>query len=203
MSCQKYDHRLSVYAEKADQNCRVLNTLFNWIFGGPGDQLTTAASLASMRRRVLILRRWVPPALAAVVVIYELGPSRWIHDRWGADLHFLAEILIYGTVGPLLTYFVLELLRRWLEARETGERQAAQLAHAREHAAVSRQLNDDAIQTLFAASAVLSAVEDSVPPELAAQLESTGEALDQAIRQLRAQLLRPPLPTEPPDDPSI
>lgn len=183
----------------------MLDAFLNRIFGGPGDHSTMATSLASMRQRVLILRRWVPFALVVVVVAYELGPSRWIHDRWGADLHFVAEILVYGTIGPLLTYFVLELLRRWLEARETSERQAAQLAHVREHAAISRQLNDDAIQTLFAASAVLSAVEDSVPPELAAQLESTGEALDQAIRQLRAQLLRPPLPTEPPnaDDPSI
>lgn len=163
----------------------------------------TPPSLTALRRQVLALRRWVPLALALIVIAYELGPSRWVHDQLGADSHFATEILVYGTIGPILTYLALEMLNRWLEAREAAERQAAQLAQVREHAAISRQLNDDAIQTLFAASAVLSAVEDSVPPELAAQLESTGEALDQAIRDLRAHLLRPPHGLELPDDPAI
>lgn len=171
--------------------------------GNPKNGSVDTISLPALRRQVQTLKRWVPVGLVLVVILYELGPSRWVHDRFGADVHFTAEIVIFGTIGPLLTYVVLELFSRWLEAREAAERQAALLAAAQEHVEISRQLNDDAIQTLFAASAVLSAVEDSVPPELASQLESTGEALDQAIRQLRAHIQRPSPPTEPPDDPSI
>ena len=126
-----------------------------------------------------------------LVVIYEIGPARWIQDGVGDAYHFVAEILLYGTVGPLLAFLLLRFLGRWLEERETSELQAQVLAQAREHARVSRELSDDALQTLFAVSTLLASLESTLPnlsPEAAPTLHETQQSLDCAIRRLRDHL---------------
>jgi signal transduction histidine kinase len=132
-----------------------------------------------------------------IVALYELGPARWIHDRLGVTYHFIAEILIYGTVGPALAYVLLDLLGRWWEERETTELQAQVLGQAQKHIQVDRQLDDDALQNLFAASVLIDSIQadpQPLPPEVAAQLRAADQALKQAIRQLGPHLeQRPPI----------
>jgi hypothetical protein len=79
----------------------------------------TLSILTTLRGRVRWLRRILPVGLLLLVVIYEIGPAYWIHDALGEQYHFLAEILVYGTVGPVLAFLLLDLLDRWLEERET------------------------------------------------------------------------------------
>lgn len=147
---------------------------------------------ASAFRHGLGLLKWlVPASLVFVVVAYELGPSRWIHDGLGADYHFVLEILVYGTVGPALAFLVLHFLDQWLQERETTELQALVLAHARERARISRELSDDALQILFAASTLLATLKTAapdLPPESVAALRETDQALSNAIQQLRDHL---------------
>jgi signal transduction histidine kinase len=148
--------------------------------------------LPALERRLGLLRWLVPAGLLLLVVAYEIGPARWIHDRLGATFHFAAEILVYGTVGPVLAFVLLDFLGRWLEERETSELQAQVLARAREQARLNYQLSDDTLQALFAASVRLTTLEASLPdlpPEAAAQLRETQAALNQAIQQLHARLL--------------
>jgi signal transduction histidine kinase len=86
---------------------------------------------------------------------------------------------------------LLHFLDRWLEERETSELQAQRLAQVREEAKNSRTLNDNAMQVLFAAStliALLKSDQHELPTETAVQLEETAQALDRAVRQLRAHL---------------
>jgi len=126
-----------------------------------------------------------------LVVVYEVGPARWIQDGVGDAYHFVAEILFYGTVGPLLAFLLLRFLGRWLEERETSELQARVLAQAREHAQVSRELSDDALQTLFAASMLLASLKSTLPdlpPEAASALREMQQSLDRVIRQLSDHL---------------
>lgn len=154
-------------------------------------------TLSALRRRLKLLQKLIPAALLLLVIIYEVGPSRWIHDRLSADYHFITEILIYGTIGPLLAFVVLEFLARWLEERETSELQAQVLELAREHARINHKLSDDALQALFAASALIVSLESRLPdnsPEVAAQLHDAQKALDQIIQELRAHLLVGPPP---------
>ena len=148
-------------------------------------------SPSTLRRRLGLLKWLVPASLVFLVVVYELGLSRWIHDRLGADYHFFGEILVYGTLGPALAFLVLHFLDQWLEERETTELQALVLAQARERVRISRELSDDALQILFAASTLLATLKTAVPdlpPETAAALRETEHALSNAIQQLRDHL---------------
>ena len=134
----------------------------------------------------------VPLAMLVLVVGYELGPARWLHMRFGFTYHLAAELLLFATLGPALAFVVLQLLRRWLEERDTSDLQAALLAQTRAEAQGSRQLNDDALQVLFAAGVLidtLKAGNQSLPPNLLRQVEETEVALQDAVAQLRSHLL--------------
>ena len=154
---------------------------------------------SSFRRWFRWLQFLVPAALVLLVVAYEIGPARWLHDRLGSEAHFVAEILVYGSVGPVLAFLLLHLLGRWLEERETSDLQARVLAQAYEHVRIGRKLGDDALQALFAASMLLASLKSSLPdppPEAASNLLDIQRSLDSAIRRLRDHLQTwPPIRT--------
>jgi hypothetical protein len=148
-------------------------------------------ALAAVRRRLSLLRWLVPALMLGLVLVYELGPARWLMLAGGYQWNLAGDLALYGLLGPVLTALLLELLGRWIEERETSELQALALARAREQAQASRQLTDDTLQTLFAASAVLTALEDQaadLPPVALKQLLDTHLALDQAISRLHRRL---------------
>jgi hypothetical protein len=130
--------------------------------------------------------------MLVLVAIYELGPARWLLAAGEPLWHLLADVALYGLLGPGLAAVLLELLARWIEERETSELQALALARAREQAQTSRQLTDDTLQTLFAASALLASLEDhaaELPPGTLDRLITTHEALDQGISRLHRRLI--------------
>lgn len=142
----------------------------------------------------LPLLSWVVPlAMFALVVGYEVGPSRWIHESMGYRYHLAAEILFYATLGPALAFAILKLLQRWLEERDTSDLQAHLLARTRAEAEGSRQLNDDALQVLFAAGVLIDSLkvgnDHALHPNLRDQIEQTEKALQEAVAQLRSHLL--------------
>lgn len=148
-------------------------------------------SLAVIRHRMKVLKILVPVTLFVLVAVYELLPARWIHDALGQTHSYLAEILFFGTLGPVLAYGVLDVLGRWLEERETNEVQSRVLAQAREQAKVSEKLSDDALQALFAATLLLNSLETTLPdlpPGTVAQLRATRHALEQTILRVSAYL---------------
>ena len=148
-------------------------------------------SHVAFRRRFRLLQKLIPAALVILVVIYEVGPARWIHDALGEDQHFVAEILVYGTIGPVLAYLLLDFVGRWLDERDTAELQAQVLAHARESERISRDLSDEALQTLFAASALFASLKSTLPELRAESADTwlaTEAALERAIQKLRDHL---------------
>ncbi len=56
-------------------------------------------SLAALRRRLSLLQKLVPIGLLLLVIVYEIGPARWIHDRLGDTYHFVAEILFKSSIS--------------------------------------------------------------------------------------------------------
>ena len=146
---------------------------------------------SSFRRWFRWLQFLVPAALVVLVAVYEIGPAHWLHDRLGEEAHFVAEILVYGSVGPVLAFLLLHLLGRWIEEKETSDLQARVLAQAYEHVRISHKLSDDALQALFAASMLLASLKSSLPdplPETASNLLAVQRSLDSAIRRLRDHL---------------
>lgn len=77
-----------------------------------------------IRQRIAILRWTLPSSMILVVVVYQLVFARWFSEAFGHDIHYGVEILFYATVGPLLTYWTLKLIDRWLVEKELAERKA-------------------------------------------------------------------------------
>ena len=145
-----------------------------------------------LRQRVGLLKWLIPVGLMFLVAVYEIGPAQWIYAQGGEIFEIVADVLIFGTVGPVLAFFALSLLEEWFEERETSDLQAEILADARRDSETSRQLTDDAIQVLFAASALISSLQSAqaeIPMEYVSQLRNTETALDTAIKNLRLHLL--------------
>ena len=133
----------------------------------------------------------VPLGLVLLVVIYQLGPARWILETYGLGQHLLVEVLIFAVVGPILAYWLFHFVGRWIEERETSELQAQLLAHTRQQARISHELSDEALQTLFAASILLSTLQSSLSnrsPEETSTLLQAQDALNCAIDQIRDHL---------------
>ncbi len=78
-----------------------------------------------LRQRLTALRWALPLAIGLLAVLYEIGPGRWIHDAYGAPDYFGIDIIFFATVAPLLAFWVLTLISRWLDEKERAE------AHAR------------------------------------------------------------------------
>jgi PAS domain S-box-containing protein len=81
-------------------------------------------SAPNPKGRVATLRWLLPIVFSLVAISYQLVVARWVHDRFGAATHYGVEILFFGTAGPLLAFWVLTLIHRWLEAKEIAENQA-------------------------------------------------------------------------------
>jgi signal transduction histidine kinase len=146
--------------------------------------------LSPIRRRIHRLMRVIPISLLLFVFVYEFSLSAWAESRLGAGYH-LIDLLIYGLVGPVSAYLVLHFLDRWLEERETSELQAQLLTQARQRAQTSAELSDTALQTLFAASILISSLKSGsteLLPETKIDLARTEESLNRAIQQIRDHL---------------
>src|SRR5689334_12902167 len=74
-----------------------------------------------LRTRITVLRWALPVAFAALGILYELGPGRWIHDIFGASDYFNLDMLFYATVAPLVIYVTLTHIEQWLDEKEHAE----------------------------------------------------------------------------------
>lgn len=79
---------------------------------------------AKLPDRIRLLRWAFPLALIILVGLYQLGLARWVHNRYSDPVHFGLEVLFYGTGGPLLAFWVLTLVGRWLDEKEHAEQAA-------------------------------------------------------------------------------
>jgi hypothetical protein len=159
--------------------------------GRSPDRLDTA--LTAVRQRLGMLRWLLPVGMFVLVVIYELGFARWALAAWGAAVLLTIDIAVYGVLGPLLAAVLLDLLGRWIDERETTAVQAQTLARVRERVQLQHDLADDTLQTLFAASTALAALEEhttNLPAPAATQIQATHTALEAAIKRLYASLER-------------
>jgi signal transduction histidine kinase len=146
-------------------------------------------------KRIRFLRVALPIFVILVVAVYLLGPARWIHDSFGIQYHMFVELIFFGSLGPLVAFLVLDLLARWTEERQTSELQARVLEQARADAHKTRQLSDNALQAIFAASMQLASLRKQMPdlsPEASQALDEANHALQRAVQPLRSYLEKEP-----------
>jgi len=146
---------------------------------------------SNLHHKLGLLRWLIPLGMVLLVIAYEVGPSRWIYNSAGFTAHLVAEILLFGTVGPLLAFLLIELLDRWLIEKENAELHASLLALAKKKEFEVSQISDDTIQVLFAAGLLITNLKaEQFDPSLVdtSQIEVTEQALQEAIQRLRSQI---------------
>ena len=161
------------------------------VSGGPEDRLDQA--LVAVRQRLGLLRWLVPVGMFLLVVVYEVGPARWTLAQFGPTVHIIIDLTVYGVLGPALAAMLLDLLGRWIEERETTAAQSVALNQARQRAQLQRDLTDDTLQHLFAASALLASLEAhaaELPADALAHIQTTHAALEAAIKKQYAGLTK-------------
>ena len=77
-----------------------------------------------LRRRITTIRWVLPLGFALFTVVYQLGVANWAQDTYGESVHFLVEICLYAIAGPLVAFWTLSLIGRWLDERDRAEDQA-------------------------------------------------------------------------------
>lgn len=85
----------------------------------PGKKSAIAGWAVS--RRVAFLQWALPTLILLFVVLYQTVFVGYIHDLLGAEGHYVVEVVFYGAMGPLVTFFVLAWIRRWLLEKEQIE----------------------------------------------------------------------------------
>lgn len=79
---------------------------------------------STILQRVAILRWMLPLAFFLIAALYQVIFARWVHNTFGDQLHFIVEILFFGSAGPLAAYLAMTRVTRWLEEKEQVEKLA-------------------------------------------------------------------------------
>jgi PAS domain S-box-containing protein len=78
----------------------------------------------SFRQRIALMRWGFPVFLIFSVIVYQLIVARWVHYLFGENTHYIAEILFYATLGPLVTYWVMTYIIYGLDQKDQAEKMA-------------------------------------------------------------------------------
>ncbi len=76
----------------------------------------------TLRQRVAFLRWALPATLVILTLLYEVGPGRWLQDNINDPVDL--EIFLWGVLSPLLAFWALTLIGRWLEKTDRAEKAA-------------------------------------------------------------------------------
>jgi signal transduction histidine kinase len=76
----------------------------------------------------LRLMNWaLPPVIALLAVFYQIGLARYVHDHYGDWAHYGMEVFLYATIGPIVMWSVLGIVRTWIEQKERAEAEVYRL----------------------------------------------------------------------------
>jgi len=80
-----------------------------------------------LSHRLRLIQWALPAAIALVAVVYQFGPARLVHDRFGDWSHYSLEVLFYATAGPASIWLTLRVVRTWVEQKEGAEEEVRRL----------------------------------------------------------------------------
>lgn len=76
-------------------------------------------SSKDLRTRLIGVRRILPPGVLAVVLVYQ-AISMFFLRSLSAPIHYLADIVAYGLLGPLAAWFTVTWLIQEVDARDSA-----------------------------------------------------------------------------------
>lgn len=78
----------------------------------------------TLKQHIALLRWVLPVAFSVIALIYQLGFAKYVSDNLNHDWHWIVEILFYGTLGPLFTFWILTRILQGLDEKDRVEREA-------------------------------------------------------------------------------
>jgi signal transduction histidine kinase len=69
----------------------------------------------------------LPAAIALFAAVYQIGAARYVHEHYGDWAHYAMEVFLYGTMAPIVIWFVLGIVRTWVEQKEQAEAEVYRL----------------------------------------------------------------------------
>ena len=76
----------------------------------------------------LRLMHWMLPATIGIfAAAYQIGAARYVYDHFGEWAHYGMEVFLYGAMAPIVIWFVLRIVRAWVEQKEQAEAEVYRL----------------------------------------------------------------------------
>lgn len=82
---------------------------------------------AKLSDRLHLLQWALPVSIALMAIVYQLGLVSFVYDHFGRDIHWMFEVVFYGTTGPISVWLTLRVIRGWIEQKEEAETEVHRL----------------------------------------------------------------------------
>lgn len=73
-------------------------------------------------QRVAVLRWLFPLSLLLIAALYQTLFARWVHSAYGERMYFIIEAAFFGSIGPLVSFWAMTYIYRWLSEKEQVEK---------------------------------------------------------------------------------
>jgi signal transduction histidine kinase len=77
--------------------------------------------------RLRLMRWMLPVAIAALAAFYQISLARYVQEGYGDWVHYGMEIFLYSIIYPIVIWFVLGIVRTWVEQKERAEAEVHRL----------------------------------------------------------------------------
>lgn len=82
---------------------------------------------STLSNRMRLVQWALPLGIGITAAFFQLGPVRFIHDRFGHSVHWSIEVIFYSIAGPTVVWFALRLIRHWVDEKEEAEAEVYRL----------------------------------------------------------------------------
>lgn len=80
-----------------------------------------------LSNRLRLMHWTLPAAIAFLAAVYQIGAARYVHEQYGDWAHYGMEVFLYGAMAPIVLWFVLGIVRTWIEQKEQAEAEVYRL----------------------------------------------------------------------------
>jgi signal transduction histidine kinase len=77
--------------------------------------------------RLGVMHWMLPATIAFFAAVYQIGLARYVHEQYGEWAHYSMEVFLYAAMAPILMWFVLGMVRTWVEQKEQAEAEVYRL----------------------------------------------------------------------------
>lgn len=80
-----------------------------------------------LSNRLRLMQGVLPAAICLFAAVYQIGAARYVYEHFGEWAHYGMEVFLYGAMAPIVIWFVLGIVRTWVEQKEQAEAEVYRL----------------------------------------------------------------------------